>query len=642
MSLRELVEEVAEVDWWDPAWWAVIGGATLVEALRGRRGADVPYLISDAEPATDTFLGWAAPAPRGLAAAIADAVADAAAAAAALDELDGTLPDQPLRVALAAGAGPATTTPADPAVVRFSIGGRRRTVRLGGDLAAAARAVAGPGGDGDAAPAAIAAEVGDHDPAIARHLPRRCWQGGGGPWLGLGRAGGLAIASTSHLVVDGHGHTLIAARIAAARGRDGVLRERLARAAAEVVGDAPVPAAPPLAGAAPLGLAWRRIDGPLPRFTTLAHALGVTLHADDGDPAARFSPVLQVPVARGDRDDPDRFRRRVVHTLLSVRFADGRPEPVEDFAARARAAFAREVAGDGLLSRLVAATAAVPVPMTIKRRRMVGARSPRFEGPLSVCAGRAVLSMMPAPAGAPPLVAVSAPAWTLPPDDPRATAVFTIVPDDRGATITCAGTGAASTPDGAGRLLDRWLARVRLATAGVLAIALVACGSPPPPEAPAAAHPERGREAPESKGAPPDEIEETLAILGALGEPGPATDEVLEDDMQDHLLAETPAEPEEAPEIVLDLATGQVSGGPSWLEDPIARRRGAFQECARKHHVRDPFRATIVLDERGRVTEVIGAEGEDGDRCMGKALRVIRFEVPSDTVMPDVYLRLEQ
>lgn len=460
-SLRALVDEVAAVNWWDPAWWAVIGGATVVETVFGWRGADVPYLISDAEPATDTFIGWRAPAPRSLAAAIADAIADAAAAMRALDELDGTLPGQPLRVAVRAGDGAAATTPADPAAVRFSIGGRRRTLRLTADLAAAARALAHLEEDTDPTPAAIAAVVGDHDPSIARHLHRRTWRRDGGPWLGLGRAGSLAIASTSHLVVDGHGHTLIASRLAAARERDAALRAQLTRAAAEIVGDAPVPEAPPLAGTLPLGIAWRRLDGPLPRFTELAHALGVSLHAADGDPAARFSPVIQVPVARGDRDDAERWSRRVVHTLLSVRFEGGQPEPVDVFAARARAAFAREVAGGGLLSRLVAATASVPVPMTIKRRNMVGARSPRFEGPLAICAGRAVLSMMRAPAAVPPLVAVSAPAWTLPPGDRRATAVLTIVTDDRGATITCAGTGAAADAVGAERVLDRWLAQVR-------------------------------------------------------------------------------------------------------------------------------------------------------------------------------------
>jgi hypothetical protein len=468
-ELRALVDEVAAVDWRDPAWWAVIGGAAFVETVLGRRGGDVPYLLSDAEPNTDTFIGWAAPAPRTLAAAIADAVADAAAAADALDELDGTLPGQPLRVAIRLGEGAAAISPAAPRAVRFSIGGRRRTLRLGADLAAAARALAG-GEDGGDEPAAIAAVVGDHDPAIARHLHRRTWRGDGGPWLGLGRAGTLAVASTSHMVVDGHGHTLIAARLAAARETGGALRAQLARAAAERLGEAPVPAPPPLAGTVPLGIAWRRVDGHLPRFTELAHALGVSLHAADGDPAAPFSPVIQVPVAPGGKDDAARFARRVVHTLLSVRFAGGRPEPVDVFAARARAAFAREIAGDGLLSRLVAATASVPVPMTIKRRRMVGARSARFEAPLSICAGRAVLSMMRA-AGAPPLVAVSAPAWVLEPTDPRATAVLTIVADDRGATITCAGTGAAGDAAGAGRLLDRWLLGARLRLAGALAIA---------------------------------------------------------------------------------------------------------------------------------------------------------------------------
>ncbi|MCB9575215.1 MAG: hypothetical protein H6709_24320 [Kofleriaceae bacterium] len=393
-ELRALVDEVAAVDWRDPAWWALIGGTAAVEGLAARDRAAAAYLVSDGQPAADTFMGWPAPAPATLADAIAEAIVTARAARDAVGELDGTLPDQPLSRALRGAASGATRLiAAAPDRVVFVVGGRRVATALSGEpdddlwlARALARAAGGDGGvdataprgGDDGPPAAIAAVVGDHDPAWARHLHRRAWFAGGGPWLGLGCAGALALASTCHLVIDGYGHALIAARLAAATTAPAALarRHRLAAAAAAVVGDAPVPPLPPLpptATAPPLGVAWRRLDA-LPRFAVLGHALGRTLWDDAGVADAPMSPVFQVPVAPGDRDDPLRWRRRVVHALLSVRFHDGRAEPVTTFAARARDAIAREAARDGLASRLLAAAAAVPIPLAVKRRG-VGARA---------------------------------------------------------------------------------------------------------------------------------------------------------------------------------------------------------------------------------------------------------------------------
>ena len=56
--------------------------------------------------------------------------------------------------------------------------------------------------------------LGDEPIETARHGHRRAWTERGGPWLGLGRAGGVAVVSTCHLIVDGYGHALITARIA--------------------------------------------------------------------------------------------------------------------------------------------------------------------------------------------------------------------------------------------------------------------------------------------------------------------------------------------------------------------------------------------------------------------------------------------
>src|SRR5262249_37976039 len=161
---------------------------------------------------------------------IADAIVDARAAARALADLDGTLPDQPLAVTVRTRRGAAVLEPTDPWQVRFAIGGRVATARVSGgpdELASLARRLAGPFVD-QRGPAAIAAVIGDHDPSIARHLHRRTWAQASGPWLGVGRAGGLAVASTCHLAVDGYGHALIASRVAA---RDQILRATLVRAA---------------------------------------------------------------------------------------------------------------------------------------------------------------------------------------------------------------------------------------------------------------------------------------------------------------------------------------------------------------------------------------------------------------------------
>ncbi len=368
MSLRALVDEIADVNWRDPAWWALLGVANAAEAWASLRGVPPTYLSSDAEPHGDTFMGWHSPAPATLAEAIADATTDAEAAARALTELDGALPDQPLRVAIRAGTS-SSLVPADPSRIALVVGDR----------------ITG------AADGAIVAVVGDHPIGVARHLHRRAWTRTGGPWLGIGRAGDLTIVSTCHLVVDGFGHAEICRAII--NGRDPERHARVLAEARAIHGDAPIPALPPLAAAPPLDIAHARVAS-LPRFAPLAYAVGKVLY--DG---GRMSPTIQVPVAPGAPN------RRVVTALVSVRFPDGAPEPLEVFTARAHAAIKREAAGGGLLSRLLAATAALPVPLSMKRHGLVGQRSSWLAGPIGVLGGRASLSILREPS----LVAVSAP-----------------------------------------------------------------------------------------------------------------------------------------------------------------------------------------------------------------------------------------
>lgn len=445
--MKELIDELADVDWRDPAWWALLGAARLAEGFAALRGVPATYLSSDAEPSSDTFMGWPAARPARLCDAIATAIVSARAAARAITELDGTLPDQPLRVSILAGHT-SSLIPASPQAV-FIIG----TSRLVHDLAtppltlseALARSSQGAAWESTGAPL-MAVVVGDHAPSVARHLHRRAWTRAGGPWLGLGHAGDLAIASTCHLVVDGYGHAELARRIAEP---DATLHAQLSAAARAICGDAPVPPLPPLAAAPSLSVAYRRVPQ-LPRFATMAYELGRLLHT----PPARFSPTIQVPVAPGAPDDPQRFRRRVVTALLSVRFPDSQPEPLDAFTARAHAAIAREARHAGLLSRLLAATAALPIPLALKRHALVGARAPRLHGPVEVLAGRSSLSVL----RGSPLVAISSPGLVVPPDDPRTTSVITAVGD----MVSVASTGAGTAEE----LLDRYVARLGPAASG--------------------------------------------------------------------------------------------------------------------------------------------------------------------------------
>jgi hypothetical protein len=462
-ELRALVDEVAAPGWQrSPVWWALLGGVALAEP-HGRPGA---YLVSDAGPTADTFIGVPGPAPDDAAGRIGWAIASAHAAVRALLARDGSLPEQPLTVAIALHRGAARTVPvSSPWRVAFMLDGRRVTatldplgpaheVELARRLALTLRAGHGDGVTVDEAEPApmLTVALGDDDPARAHHGHRRAWHARGGPWLGLARAGGQTVLSTCHMVVDGFGHASIATDVA--RGTDRAAARHLAAAAAAIIGD--VDAAPPPSplDGEPLGVAWRRLPGPQPRFTRQAWALGRVLHRDHGDPRAPRSPSFQVPVAPGAVDDPTRFARRVRPALLSVRFSDGRPEPEEVFAARARAAIAREAGGRGLASRLLTALTALPLPLGWKRG-VVGTRAPWVGDALDVLAGAGCLSLLRVP-GAPTLVAVSSPGRLLPADAARATSVLTVIADGDGATATLAGSGRATDPNVAEALLAAW------------------------------------------------------------------------------------------------------------------------------------------------------------------------------------------
>lgn len=467
-ALHDLVDELAPPGWRrDPAWWGLLGAVAVLEP-RGRR-AGPAYLVSNAEPSHDTFMAAEVPGPGAADAApawIAWAVTAAHAAVCAIDALDGTLPGQPLAVTIDFARGLASRAPlADRRRVGFAIGDRVLVGRLDprgphhdGDLVRAlARALRGePSQLVDGARPAVVIGLGEDSLARAHHGHRRAWTAAGGPWLGIARARGSTVVSTCHLVVDGHGHALLTRAITGAPVDDALAAEAIAawsgtRAPAHA---AAMPALAPLPDAAgeALSIAWTRTP-PLPGFAHLGYALGRLLHRERGDRDAPRSPCFQLPVAPGARDDDRRFAHRVRPALLSVRFSDGRPEPFEVFAARAKAAVAREAQGAGLISRLLVGLAGIPLPVELRRRVLSGAPSRLASGPTELLCGDGCLSLLRLP-GSAPLVAASAPPPQLP--RTRSSSVATVVRDDHGATVTVAAAG----PRPARELLAAWLTLV--------------------------------------------------------------------------------------------------------------------------------------------------------------------------------------
>jgi hypothetical protein len=448
----ELQRELAALGDVHARWWAIAGVAAALERLPARS----EHLTHDAEPVSDTFIGHrttVADDP------IRDAIARAHAARAAIRELDGELPAQPLARTVRRGRDGATLAPCDLDVAAFALGDRVLVARLAAnvaDEAPLARALTSlverPDAPRDRGVPATCVSIGDETLATAQHGHRRAWSAAGGPWLGLSRAGELATISTCHLVLDGYGHAGLAARIA----------EHQARFALHAPSALPrrLPPLAPVAGAIPLGIAWRELPAPAPRALPLAYALGRVLHRRAGDPAARFSPTFQLPIAPGELADPMRRRRRVVFATLSVRFAEGAPEPYDAFAARARATLAAEALGRGPIARLLAATRAVPAPPAWKRASITPQRPRVLDGLAELIGGRACLSRISIEAPVPVSCAVSVPARLACPADPRGSSVVTIVDDGSRAAITASGVGETGSTAAAGALLDELLASV--------------------------------------------------------------------------------------------------------------------------------------------------------------------------------------
>lgn len=444
----ELQHELAAIAEVDRRWWLLAAGVALAEPYAPK----AMYLACDAEPDADTMMLFRA-AP--LANPVTDAIARANAARTALREIDGTLPGQPLAVTVKRSDG-AVTVPSALDVAAFAAGSHCLVTRLDDpllpqqltELLAGKRPTPWVG-----AVPFVTVSIGDDATATARHGHRRAWSQAGGPWLGLGQAGPWAVVSTCHLVVDGYGHARLTTRIA----------ELMAAATQDSISSAPqtehaIPALATFAAAVPLVIVWRELQAPTPRLIPLAYRLGILLHQRLGRSDARFSPTMQIPVARGHKDDPLRLRRRIVSATTSVRFASGQPEPFAQFESRLRGVFAREAAGTGLVSRLLAAAAAVPVPLAWKRQSIGVHRRPWLEAIADTIGGRALLSRIALDFAAPPLAAVSSPSRLASAHDPFGGCVITLVDDGNNGMLTLCGTGFVGDVAQSTAILDELLA----------------------------------------------------------------------------------------------------------------------------------------------------------------------------------------
>lgn len=481
---RELHDELAaitDVSALGPTWWLVAGTAAAAEPLPAR----AHYVVSDAEPNGDTFIGHRSSPPVD---PIVDAIFRAHAARAALRELDGQLPDQPLAVTIRRSDHGARVIPSSLDIAAFAIGDTVVLARLQdrvtdegplvarlADIASTStttfgavariRFDASSGGPSLQATSTnevpfVCVSIGEERITVARHGHRRAWRDGAGPWLGLGRVGELATTSTCHMVVDGYGHAWLAARIAEHHARIAQPASTPDEPLSSRLGGDDLPHLALVPDAIPLGVAWRELPAPAPRALELAYALGRVLHRVVGKPDAKFSPTFQIPIAPGEPGDRDRSKRRVVPTAISVRFDRGEPEPFEVFEARAKQILAREAQGRGLCSRLLTAARAVPVPLAFKRRSFTAGRAGVFDTIAEVVGGRACLSKIRVATPVPLSCAVSSPARLASKSDPVGGCVITIVEDGERVAITACGSGLAGEADDAADLIDAVLALI--------------------------------------------------------------------------------------------------------------------------------------------------------------------------------------
>lgn len=469
-ELRALFEEVAEVDWRDPAWraWLELLAASEAwgdRALDAERAVDAFTLALRASsgPVADTFMathGPAAPADR--AGRVALAAARAVTLARTLVAQDHDAPGQRLvkilcdgggwledRV-LPSGRGVPIAFLADDAcfVDRIRPEAPDAEARLRARLE---RAVASGEGlsrvERDAAPpteAVAAISLAPVSQTWARSFHRAAWTRGGGPWLGVADSPPYEVVSTCHAAVDGYAHARICSEVLRPS------RQRPAHLAPDPY--------PGVAGVEPppVGFASCVLEAPTPRFARALHAFGTVLDRQLGEGGAR-SVTFQVPIAPGGREQAARWRRRPIYGLIALARRDGALESPEALAARLPAFLEREGSGRGLLTRVLRSILDLPAPRAMRRQLLASKRLDQWFGPARVLSGHGYLSWMRFPAGEEPRLPTfpsAIPSFSV---AGRGGAGLSIAPFAEGLAVGLTTSGSLGTSALAEAFLAEWL-----------------------------------------------------------------------------------------------------------------------------------------------------------------------------------------
>ncbi|MBP9086274.1 MAG: hypothetical protein KBG15_09145 [Kofleriaceae bacterium] len=451
------LHELADFSDADPRWWLIAIAAGLA---RPNQRADARYLASNGAPASDTFIAVIGAGPY-LVSTRAAAVARAAQQT--LRALHGRFEQQPLASWVQRSSAGDVNMIANPLrEVAFAIGNctwvaqlsdapdARQDQTINNELAAIISADQHGAPHRDRTATTLLTPLGpQHRPFITivvgpspyqdlRHLHRRGWHAGGGPFIGIGVYEDWMVCSTCHIAVDGYGHTLIARQLAQA-----------ITSATMPPPERALPALPPMATTVPLGVAWRRHKAPAPRALQISFATGMALQRRLPEQVV----TMQVPVAipRNGRHG------RVVPALLRYR-----AETFAQFAERGQRAIAATRSNASLMTGLMNFAQAAPVPRNWQRNSV--ATPPQFAlaRPIATAlAGRACISLIRlAPEdrsdGPPigPMIAVSAPALTANRHDPAGGIVVTVIDDGIHATTTVCGSGLAGNNADANEIID--------------------------------------------------------------------------------------------------------------------------------------------------------------------------------------------
>ena len=491
-QFREELDAVADVNWLHPAWQTIVwGSAFLQRSDQATTDAMQTYRSANGGPHSDTFMAWPARQSGPLTHRVARAVVGAIVATQQLGLLQPRLKGQILQACLQWESGwlnPRGLDDRDTANAVFitpqgtflgrAEPSKAETIglalyRLLAEGLRPSRRVLQAIDPQDAATvrAAVAVSLFQQSAPGCRHLHRFGWSRGGGPWLGIGETEDLHFVSTCHRAIEGFGHALLTQQILRR------VAERAPALGAVLDNQLPDSIPTPLDAvvASPfsqpdLGLATRFLPQGAGRFVHQAYATGRALdtyYRHRGSASAvenrwgRFSPSFHVPVAPVTPAGELQRDSLIRHGLLSVRVAEGRFEPLEDFQIRLHAWLSKERRGHGLLTRLAVANCRARLPRSIKLVLLRSRRRPTsLLPPVEILAGRGRLSNMrfpPAELPSAPLFAVAAPALFPTEKDPRGSQALTLIHHENGCTVTLVGSGHSGTSAGAEEFLDLWL-----------------------------------------------------------------------------------------------------------------------------------------------------------------------------------------